>query len=532
MAAITSLPPGVTQDSVTGLYILTNSAGKTTRTGAQTQEELNSVAASWLSGRSTTVTSISLSTGDPVTATFDPAAIIQQESDRNVALIADRAARKARNDAWRAANPDPQATAPPAQGTVIQPAAYAAATTATDTVTNIPSILPLSPATNSVQPPPGIDAPAPTESPSQPIVLASLGLPRFGLLAPAVVAEEPVPGVGSVVPIIINEVPRVGSEDVGIIITPIQDKKEVESSDPDLDTVLPEEPLPVPARGLAPPISSAEADTRSQATQQNARNANLGLDWRVKLSLAAKSNYLYRATGNAGILAPLLATGGIVFPYTPSIQVTYAAHYDTTEITHSNYKIFQYKSSSVDSINITCDFTAQDTYEANYLLAVIHFLRSVTKMFYGNDNLPTNGTPPPLCYLTGMGEYQFNNHPLAIGSFTMNLPNDVDYIRATPNPSSPLGEDQSAANNKNNDIDPAADRKFGSCVPEAGDNPPTKFTSNNKGGTVDPTYVPTKMIIQITAYPIVTRKDISKEFSLRDYATGALINRKSGGGMW
>jgi len=228
----------------------------------------------------------------------------------------------------------------------------------------------------------------------------------------------------------------------------------------------------------------------------------------------------------------LRATGGIVFPYTPSIQVTYAAHYDPTELTHSNYKIFQYKSSSVDTINITCDFTAQDTYEANYLLAVIHFLRSVTKMFYGQDKLPKSGTPPPLCYLTGMGEYQFNNHPLVVSTFTMNLPNEVDYIRATPNPSSPPGVNQSAANNKNNDIDPAADRKFGSCVPEGGEKPPTKFTSNNKGGTVEPTYVPTKMQIQINAYPIVTRNDISNKFSLRDYATGALINRKSGGGMW
>jgi hypothetical protein len=41
-----------------------------------------------------------------------------------------------------------------------------------------------------------------------------------------------------------------------------------------------------------------------------------------------------------------------------------------------------------------------------------------------------------------------------------------------------------------------------------------------------------KMQIQINAYPIVTRNDISNKFSLRDYATGALINRKSGGGMW
>ena len=579
MAAITSLPPGVTQDPNTGLYILTNSAGKTTRTGAQTQEELNSLAASFSSGRSTTVTSINPVSGNPDTVTFDPAAIIQQESDRNAALIADRAARKARNDAFRAANPDPQSTVPPAQGTVITPAAYAAAVTATDTVTNTPSILPLSPAPNSVQPPPGINAPAPTESPSQPTVLAGQEVPRF-TRAPDVVTETPTQStfVGDLAveplqqpaddfagldeAIALQKQPDLGELGINTDQLP-RDQIQIDENGEPLPEATPDEKINAQlqadnpysqaqsdaeleeknadiqaqfesgsARGLAPPISSSLADTRSQATQQNARNANLGLDWRVKLSLAKKSAYLYNAPGNAGILAPLRATGGIVFPYTPSIQVTYAAHYDPTEITHSNYKIFQYKSSSVDSINITCDFTAQDTYEANYLLAVIHFLRSVTKMFYGQDNLPTNGTPPPLCYLTGMGEYQFNNHPLAIGSFTMNLPNDVDYIRATPNPSSPPGVDQSAANNKNNDIDPAAARKFGSSVPERGDNPPTKFTSNNTGGTVDPTYVPTKMIIQITAYPIVTRNDISKEFSLRDYATGALINRKSGGGMW
>ena len=96
-------------------------------------------------------------------------------------------------------------------------------------------------------------------------------------------------------------------------------------------------------------------------------------------------------------------------------NVAYNANYSTEELVHSNYKLFTYKGSSVDQISITCDFTAQDTKEANYLLAVIHFFRSVTKMFYGQDNGPKPGTPPPLCFLTGLGAFQFNEHPLEIG---------------------------------------------------------------------------------------------------------------------
>ena len=42
------------------------------------------------------------------------------------------------------------------------------------------------------------------------------------------------------------------------------------------------------------------------------------------------------------------------------------------------------------------------------------------------------------------------------------------------------------------------------------------------------------MQIVITCIPIVTRNDISNSFSLRDYATGALLqgSKRNGGGMW
>ena len=243
-------------------------------------------------------------------------------------------------------------------------------------------------------------------------------------------------------------------------------------------------------------------------------------DWRVRLSLAPGANYLYKVgIGAAGILNPLQETEGVIFPYTPAISVAYAANYTPFDPTHSNYKIYQYTNSSVDAFSITCDFTAQDTTEANYLLAVIHFFKSITKMFYGQDQNPKPGTPPPLCYLSGLGEFQFDNHPLAITGFTYSLPIDVDYIRALPQPAtSGAGQATSYSGQRliNNGVSTT----------------PPKFSNGSSTGK--PTYVPTKMQISITAHPIVSRNNISNKFSLKEYATGQLLLGKSrnSGGIW
>jgi hypothetical protein len=273
--------------------------------------------------------------------------------------------------------------------------------------------------------------------------------------------------------------------------------------------------------------------TRSLKTDQDAKNANTQGDWRVRLSLAPNSTYLYNAT-NAGILEYLKNTKGVVFPYLPQIQITYAANYESSDIVHSNYKMIQYKNSAVDQITITGDFTAQDTYEANYLLAVIHFFRSVTKMFYGKDQIPKPGTPPPLCYLSGLGDFQFDRHPLVISTFNYSLPNDVDYIRAG-SPTLLPGVDSTAYNSKGGSQSIQESRMSQGNTPlnVGAINSPPKFP--NQATNTQPTYVPTKMSISLTAYPIVTRNDISNNFSLKDYATGALLQgskNKSGGGIW
>jgi hypothetical protein len=228
-------------------------------------------------------------------------------------------------------------------------------------------------------------------------------------------------------------------------------------------------------------------------------------------------------------LKPLAATGGVVFPYTPNVSVVYAANYESSELVHSNYKIYNYKNSSVDTVTITGDFTAQDTNEANYLLAVIHFFRSVTKMFYGRDENPRNGVPPPLCFLSGLGTFQFDNHPLVVTNFTYTLPTEVDYIRAgsqTNNPGQNTGQQTTPTN---------TDSSSQSRIESAGLSPKSpNFQRQATTINSDATYVPTKMQIVITCTPIVTRNDISNRFSLKDYATGALLqgSKQNGGGIW
>jgi hypothetical protein len=292
--------------------------------------------------------------------------------------------------------------------------------------------------------------------------------------------------------------------------------------------------------GSATGLQGARANTQAQSTAQDQAAFALKQDWRVRLSLAPNSGYLYNALNVQGILQPLIKTNGVVFPYTPSIQVQYSAHYDNYDLTHSNYKIYQYKNSSVDTIQISCDFTAQDTAEANYLLAVIHFFKSVTKMFYGQDSIPKIGTPPPLCFLTGLGSFQFDNHPLAITNFAYNLPTDVDYIRASASATTAAGVNKAPAQppNNTNGISNGRLTAGPNNIATGGVTPNPNFQQTTiqtpSASSRTPTYVPTKMTIAVTAVPIVTRNDISNRFSLRDYATGKLLQGKQNAtvGIW
>jgi len=258
-------------------------------------------------------------------------------------------------------------------------------------------------------------------------------------------------------------------------------------------------------------------------------------DWRVKLRLAPQATYLYQAQ-EPGILAPLTETDGIIFPYTPSIDIQYRANYQEYSPTHSNYQHYFYQGSNVAAIQLSATFTAQDTVEAEYLLAVIHFLKSCSKMFYGND--AQRGSPPPLLYLSGLGEYQFNESPCVISEFNYNLPNDVNYIRARSKQIKRDGQLQYkkplATSVTNGNFSSLARLKTaitnaynGQSQPLEAAAEPYKPAPGNLGSK-GATYVPTKMDITIVLNPIVSRKQVSQQFSLKEYANGNLIKK----GMW
>ena len=354
--------------------------------------------------------------------------------------------------------------------------------------------------------------PPPTDNLTVVPVIAPDPPPEFApVVAPATLPDNPGLDDGPQIPNSIKTVNPNGDPNPNAVITPGTGTNPVAN---------------VNVTGLQAPKNEAV----SQQTTQDTKNANTQGDWRVKLSLAPNSTYLYNAK-TAGILAYLKHTNGVVFPYVPQIQVTYAANYETADIVHNNYKMIQYKNSAVDQITITGDFTAQDTYEANYMLAVIHFFRSVTKMFYGKDQIPKPGTPPPLCYLSGLGDFQFDHHPLVISQFNYSLPNDVDYIRAS-SPTLLSGVDSTAYNAKGG-TPPITETRLGVLNTGATASPPN--FGNFKATNTHPTYVPTKISISITAFPMVTRNDISNRFSVKDYATGKLLQgRKNpgGGGIW
>ena len=258
-------------------------------------------------------------------------------------------------------------------------------------------------------------------------------------------------------------------------------------------------------------------------------------DWRVKLRLAPQADYLYKAQ-NPGILAPLAVTDGIIFPYTPTIDVQYRAEYNNYQPTHSNYMHYFYKGSSVQTVQLQAEFTAQDTKEAEYLLACIHFLKSASKMFYGQD--AQRGSPPPLLYLTGLGEYQFNEQPCAITEFNLNLPSDVNYIRARSrhiNRDDQLQFEKPLATATSNGNFSALNR-LKTAVTNALNGSPEPLQVGAKPFTPSPgnlgskgaTYVPTKMSMTINLLPIASRQQVSQQFSLKEYANGNLIKK----GMW
>lgn len=224
-----------------------------------------------------------------------------------------------------------------------------------------------------------------------------------------------------------------------------------------------------------------QLDTSSGNAQALFGGTDVNNDWRVRLSIPPHKDFQ-----ESEVLAPLRALGNFVFPYTPTIQLSHTANYNDIGLTHQNYQFSAYENSRVDNIIITAPFNVEDGQQATYWIAALHYLRSVTKMFSGEDD--NAGNPPPIVKLNGYGEYVFNNVPVVVKSFSFDLPQDADYI--------------------------PADQSLLAGIPGIG---------TLLGGGIKASRVPTKSTLSVTLQPIYSRT-AARYFSLSKFVNGEYVN--------
>jgi hypothetical protein len=193
--------------------------------------------------------------------------------------------------------------------------------------------------------------------------------------------------------------------------------------------------------------------------------ANLD-DWRVRISCEW-------SIFDSLLFQQLKDTGGVVWPYMPSVTVSTKADYSPIAITHGNYAQYSYKNSTVDDITISGEFSCETNDEGAYWIAATTFFKTATKMFFGQG--AQAGNPPIICKLSGYGSSIFQNVPVIIKSFSVDLKDDVNYIRCEPS-----------------------------------------------YDTADYTWVPTLSTITVVVAPVYTRQGL-RQFNLQNYAAGQMI---------
>ena len=166
-------------------------------------------------------------------------------------------------------------------------------------------------------------------------------------------------------------------------------------------------------------------------------------------------------------------------------------------LTHSNYPFYAYAHSEVPTFTITGEFPVQNQEDAQYWVAMLHFFRSVTKMFFGGTNDALKGNPPPILQLNGYGNYVFSNVPVVVTNFNVDMRADVDYICTTQ--SRDLGT-------RGQFYSPEGDQSI--VV-----NPDTNST-----------WAPTLSTVTLQLQPVYSRESI-KKFNMKDFVNGRLSGR-------
>jgi len=246
-------------------------------------------------------------------------------------------------------------------------------------------------------------------------------------------------------------------------------------------------------------------------------------DWRVRVTAAPAGPFTF----SDGPMAALAGDGGVVFPITPNVSVSHNAGYGSMAPTHSNYPSYFYNNSEVGAISVSADFTAQTPEDAAYVLGMIWFFRSATKMFYGG---PQAGNPPPIVYIDGYGDYYLPHVSCVVTNFSHSMPANIDYIETTiqqgvttsiQSVGAILPPQLQAVQTGLATSTSTITNQLGSVFQSPQQN--TKVTSSGKRARI-----PTKSTISLTLQPVYSRNSIANKFTWEDFSKGALLKGNGG----
>ena len=245
--------------------------------------------------------------------------------------------------------------------------------------------------------------------------------------------------------------------------------------------------------------SGISTDSRLVQARAKWSGRNDKTDWRVRLQVPDNSSISqFFDFENNELLSPLAGSRGIFWPLTPTMQIQHSANYNAMAQTHSNVPFQAYQNSQIESINIIGEFPVQNSEDAKHWVATVNFLRTATKMFFGQDDGDNlKGNPPPIMHLYGYGDHMFNKVPVVINSFNMELRQGIDYISTKQ------------SNTEYKDLN----------GPDAGE-----FLNAQQGESQ--TWAPTLSNISVLITPIYSRESI-KNFSMKKFVRGELNGKGS-----
>jgi len=222
-------------------------------------------------------------------------------------------------------------------------------------------------------------------------------------------------------------------------------------------------------------------------------------DYRARIQPLGQTNeakeLILGPNDNSNILRPLWKTGGLMFPYTPMIQVQHAnVNYGQFDIAHTNYDYYAYQKTMSPTATVTGVFGAHTQEEAEYMMAAIHFFRVVTKSNFGASD-PNRGTPPPKLAFSAYGDAMFNRTPVYVRTVAFGLDQDVDYV--------PVRQGRRALD---------SDGSFQSGSAEL-----DEMLSNS--------YVPLVLNLFVDIMVAPNPSQLRDEFNLESFRTGKLLNK-------